>query len=138
MKLSIKVYYGLQALLELAENPKQGPLNMKIIAKRQTIPLNFLEQILNTLKKNGVVKSNRGKEGGYALAKQPSDITCYEVVLALSGRPKILDKEVEKPNAIDNFLLATEINLIKYFQSKTLEELKSEDKKLRDVVDFTI
>lgn len=85
MKLSKKSEYGLRALLELKAT-YQGPvLQRQEIAKRQRIPVEFLEQILLSLKRAGLVTSRRGIRGGYALLKAPEDITLGQVIRILDG-----------------------------------------------------
>jgi len=128
----------LQALLALSNNKNEKPLNMKIIAKKNNIPLNFLEQILITLKKSGLVKSVRGKKGGYQLDKDPSIISCYDVIKILIGKIKIIDKKSKKISVLDNVFTSIEKDIINKFSSISLEELLLEQKKLKKVVDFSI
>jgi Rrf2 family protein len=76
MRVSAKVDYACRALLELSFHwPNQNPLPVTEIARRQRIPLNFLTQILLVLKHLGLVRSIRGKAGGYVLTKPPKEIT---------------------------------------------------------------
>ncbi|MFH1347500.1 MAG: Rrf2 family transcriptional regulator [Candidatus Margulisiibacteriota bacterium] len=82
MKFSIRVQYGLQAMLELALKYGGGPIQIADIAKNQKIPIRYLEQLLLVLKRRGVVASTRGKHGGYSLAKHPSDIAVLEIIEA--------------------------------------------------------
>ncbi len=138
MKLSIKVYYALQALLALASNQDAKPLAMRSIAKNNDIPLNFLEQILITLKKAGLVTSVRGNEGGYQLKKKPSLISCHDVVKVLVGKIQIIDKKGKRLSALDNFFGSLEQEINNKFLSVSLEKLLVEQKKLKKVVDFSI
>ena len=85
MKLSKKSEYGLRALLELALAYGKATLQRQEIAARQHIPVEFLEQILLMLKRAGLVSSRRGMKGGYALIKQPKDITLGHVIRILDG-----------------------------------------------------
>ncbi|MBS0156013.1 MAG: Rrf2 family transcriptional regulator [Nitrospira sp.] len=85
MKLSKKSEYGLRALLELATTYGKAMLQRQEIAARQHIPIEFLEQILLMLKRAGLVSSRRGMKGGYALIKQPKDITLGQVIRILDG-----------------------------------------------------
>lgn len=81
MKISAKTDYACRALLELAHHwPKTMPLGVQTISQRRAIPLKFLTQILLNLKHLGMVKSQRGKEGGYTLAKSPKYILLIDVV----------------------------------------------------------
>ena len=85
MKLSKKSEYGLRALLELTLVHGKATLQRHDIAARQHIPIEFLEQILLTLKRAGLVSSRRGVNGGYILIKQPSEITLGQVIRLLDG-----------------------------------------------------
>lgn len=85
MKLSTRGRYGARALMELAKIHGQGPLSLKEIASRQSIPLKYLEQIAMVLKDAGIVKSVRGPSGGYELSKDPQDMDLFEIVEALEG-----------------------------------------------------
>lgn len=85
MKLSKKSEYGLRALLELTLAHGKSTLQRQDIVARQHIPIEFLEQILLTLKRAGFVASRRGVNGGYTLIKQPSEITLGQVIRTLDG-----------------------------------------------------
>ncbi len=86
MKLTKRGEYGLKALLDLASRADpQAATQIKDIAKRQQIPVKFLEQILLTLKNAGILRSRAGLGGGYYLAKEPGDITLGQVVRLLDG-----------------------------------------------------
>ncbi len=83
--LSQKAKYGLQALFMLAERPEGEPMLIADIAEAQNLPKKFLELILLELKHHGILHSKRGKHGGYALARRPSEITFGEVVRIIDG-----------------------------------------------------
>lgn len=86
MKLSTKGRYGLKAIYELALKINDNmPLPIKTIAEKIGVSELYLEQIFSVLKKNELVKSVRGAQGGYLLAKHPSDITVGDVIRALEG-----------------------------------------------------
>jgi Rrf2 family transcriptional regulator, cysteine metabolism repressor len=85
MKLSKKSEYGLRALLELTLAHGSTTLQRHEISDRQHIPIEFLEQILLMLKRAGLISSRRGAKGGYALIKQPKDITLGQVIRILDG-----------------------------------------------------
>lgn len=86
MKVSAKGDYACRALLELALKYDAGqPVQLSEIAQSQEIPDKYLVQILVVLKGAGLVKSKRGAEGGYLLAKPPSAITLGEVVRVIDG-----------------------------------------------------
>ena len=86
MKLTKRGEYGLKALIDLtAQDDPQAATQIKDIARRQQIPVKFLEQILLTLKNAGVLRSRAGLGGGYYLAKLPAEITLGQVVRLLDG-----------------------------------------------------
>ena len=84
--LSCKCKYALSALVELATTYASGdPLQSREIARRQNIPDRYLEQVLATLKRGGLVRSQRGVNGGYLLALDPSTVSILDVVQCLDG-----------------------------------------------------
>jgi len=85
MKLSTKGRYGLKAMFELALHYGEGPLPLKNIAESQGISDHYLEQLIAVLKKNGLVTSVRGAQGGYLLTTTPDKITVGEVIRILEG-----------------------------------------------------
>jgi Rrf2 family transcriptional regulator, cysteine metabolism repressor len=85
MRFSAKGEYGILALLELAIQNGRGPVQARTISKNQRIPLRFLEQVLSSLKKAGLVESVRGAQGGYFLSKSPDQIHIGDVLEAIEG-----------------------------------------------------
>jgi len=85
MKVSLKATYGIMAALDLTVQNGSAPVQAKAIARRQAIPLRFLEQVLHAMKRAGLVESLRGAQGGYRLNKKPSDVSLAEIVEALDG-----------------------------------------------------
>jgi len=85
MRFSTKGEYAILALLELALHNGRGPLQARTISKNQRISLRFLEQVLSIIKKAGLVDSVRGAQGGYILAKPPSEIRMGDVLEAIEG-----------------------------------------------------
>lgn len=85
MKVSTRTRYGIRAILELAQNEGKGPLQIKIIARRQDISAKYLEQLMAILKSAGFVRSIRGSRGGYILAKSPAQIKISDVFDCLEG-----------------------------------------------------
>lgn len=86
MELSSKSEYALLALLELVEVHDQGePLHVRHIASQQGIPDRYLEQLLASLRRAGIVRSQRGAKGGYLLARAPWMISVFEVVNCIEG-----------------------------------------------------
>jgi Rrf2 family protein len=85
VKLSTRTRYGIRAILELAVNHGKGPLQTRVIARRQNISVKYLEQLMAMLKTGGFVRSIRGSKGGYVLARPPAQIKLREVFSALEG-----------------------------------------------------
>lgn len=85
MKISLKATYGILAALDLALQNGSAPVQAKSIARRQAIPVRFLEQVLHAMKRAGIVESSRGAHGGYVLTKKPGDTSLAEIVEALDG-----------------------------------------------------
>ena len=86
MKISAKADYACRALFELALHwPNETPLQVSEIATRQKIPIKFLIHILISLKQIGLVKSVRGKKGGYILAKPPAEIKLNDLMSSFGG-----------------------------------------------------
>ena len=84
MWISTRAQYGLRALIEIAS--AERPLPLRIISQKQGISQAYLEQIVASLRRVGMVRSVRGAQGGYELARLSSDITAYEIVVTLEGR----------------------------------------------------
>lgn len=85
MKLSTKGRYGVRAMFDLALNSGQGPIPLNNVAERQNISGHYLEQLIALLKKAGLVKSVRGAQGGYFLARDPEEITIGDIIRVLEG-----------------------------------------------------
>lgn len=81
----MKSDYGLRAVLELAKHFSDGTVQSSEIAASQGIPEPYLEQLLTTLRKAGLIRSVRGPQGGHRLARPPESITVGDVVIALEG-----------------------------------------------------
>jgi Rrf2 family cysteine metabolism transcriptional repressor len=85
MKLSTKCRYGLRAMIEIARNFNNGPVNRKNISKAQHISKAYLENILISLREQNLIRTTRGASGGFVLQDQPSRITVLQIVNALEG-----------------------------------------------------
>lgn len=86
MKFSTRARYGLRAMLDLALNydPNQA-IPLFQVAERQAISEGYLEQMMTFLRKGGLVRSVRGSQGGYLLAREPAKITAGEIIRCLEG-----------------------------------------------------
>jgi Rrf2 family cysteine metabolism transcriptional repressor len=85
MRLSTKGRYGVKAMFDLALHGGESPLPLKTIAERQEISEPYLEQLISTLRKSGLVHSVRGAHGGYLLADSPDQITVGSIIRSLEG-----------------------------------------------------
>lgn len=91
MKISTKGRYGLRALTDMAMQSQNEAISLVKVARRQHISLNYLEQVFATLRKAGIVKSQKGAQGGYLLAKKPEEIKVGDVLTALEREFSIID-----------------------------------------------
>ncbi len=85
MRISAKADYAVRAAVELAATPGERPVKAELIATAQEIPLNFLENILGELRHAGIVRSHRGAEGGFRLARPPDQVTIADIIRAVEG-----------------------------------------------------
>lgn len=97
MKISTKGRYGLRLLVDIGLNSVEGGvIPMKDIAERQGISVKYLWQIMNPLQKAGIISSSRGVYGGFALARDPADVTLLEILATLEGSMTLVDCLLEK------------------------------------------
>lgn len=96
MKLSTRGRYGIHAMYDLADHYGDGPQSIKSIAERQAIPEAYLEQLIAILRKEKLVVSNRGAQGGYRLTREPDRITVGDVLRALEGGLNLVDCLLEE------------------------------------------
>lgn len=86
MRVSQRVTYGIMAAVDLAMHAHQDvPVQARAIARHQGIPIRFLEQVLHSMKKAGLVESVRGAQGGYRLSRKPGDLSLADIMEALDG-----------------------------------------------------
>jgi Rrf2 family protein len=83
--ITAKSPYALKALAELGRSGAGGPVPIAELARRRDIPVQFLEQLFATLRRAGVLRSQRGVKGGYAFARGPAEVTVLEVIELLDG-----------------------------------------------------
>lgn len=96
MKLSTRGRYGIHAMYDLACNYNLGPQPIKAIAERQSIPEAYLEQLFAALKRDKLVNSIRGAQGGYTLSRSPEAITVGDVLRTLEGGLNLVDCLLEE------------------------------------------
>ena len=86
MKLSVKVDYACRVLTQMARQYGGESLaHIEELARTEAVPANYLVQILSELRNGGLIVSRRGKQGGYALARSPEEITLLEIVKVIEG-----------------------------------------------------
>lgn len=85
MDISARTMYGLRALVTLAGVRSNSPMSIQAIADAESLPSKFLEGIMGDLKRGGFVKSRRGANGGYLLARPASEITLLDLIRHLDG-----------------------------------------------------
>jgi Rrf2 family transcriptional regulator, cysteine metabolism repressor len=144
MKISTKGEYGLLAVVDLALQLEHAPVQAYQIAQRQGIPKQYLDQLMVTLRKAGLVASWRGRQGGYKLARPANAITLLEVVTALEGSPNnvnFTEKRRRKYgvrsvlNEVWNDLSSQSMALLR---SKTVEDVCREYQRSADTIMYDI
>jgi Rrf2 family protein len=137
LTISSKSRYGIVALLALAEFYNSGLLQIKDIVSRCDIPHQYLEQIFNRLGKSGIIKSTRGKKGGYELAKPPEQITVLQIVYALEGDIEFVPKSDNSNDVIAELFQEAEDKLKKVL-STSLADLVSKQQAMQKNVIYNI
>ena len=85
MKVSTKSRYAVAAMVDLAQHYGEGPVALRSVAERQQVSEHYLEQLMSSLRRAGFVRSLRGAQGGYELAKEPSILSVGDIVRAMEG-----------------------------------------------------
>ncbi|MDR1469591.1 MAG: Rrf2 family transcriptional regulator [Spirochaetaceae bacterium] len=91
MKISTRGRYGLKLLLDLAQRSSETHATLASVAQRQGISVRYLEQVAILLRRSGIIRSVKGAQGGYALARKPEDIVLGDVLRGLEGDMLIID-----------------------------------------------
>ena len=132
MKLTTRGRYAVMALADIAVFDKGDPVPLRDISLRQNISLVYLEQIFSKLKKNNIVKSIRGVNGGYVLTEEPEKVKLLKVFLAVDGSIKTVQCKKESKKACNgkstkcithNLWDELEIYINNFFEKKNLSEL---------------
>jgi Rrf2 family protein len=143
MRVTAKADYAVRAVVELASSSAEAPRKVDEVAQAQSIPLSFLENILTQLRSAGIVRSQRGPEGGYWLAHPAKEVTLADVIRAVEGplvgvrgqRPE----EVEyggSAAALQQVWVALRANLRKVLERVTVADVAA-GKLPKDVVALT-
>ena len=102
MKISTKGRYSLRMLLDLAEHKNEGYISLKDIAERQGISKKYLEQIVTLLNNSDTLRTSRGYQGGYMLAKEPSMYTVGQILRITEGNLSPVACMEDEPNQCEN------------------------------------
>ena len=107
MEISCKSEYAILALLEMATHYQSGePMQIRQIAAQQNIPDRYLEQLLATLRRGGIIKSQRGSKGGYLLAREPKKISLFEILECLEGMDVRAEQVENNRRTVDSGVIA--------------------------------
>ncbi|WP_096029574.1 RrF2 family transcriptional regulator [Campylobacter lanienae] len=93
--LTTKGVYGLMAILEISKGDRSNPISLKDISLAINVSKNYLEQLLNSLRKDGIVGSIKGINGGYYLSKPIDEITLYDLFNSLENEFNLINIELE-------------------------------------------
>ena len=140
MKLTSKGRYAVMALVDLARFDNINPVSLRDISLRQGISLDYLEQIFSKLKKNDIVKSIRGTQGGYILNKNPNEIKLNNIFYAVDEKVKTVQCKKDSKRGCNGKAtkcvthdlwdeLETHIN--SFFENKSLEDLINNKRETR-------
>ena len=135
MKLTSKGRYAVMALADIAAFDRKSPVSLRDISLRQNISLLYLEQIFFRLKRNNIVKSTRGTNGGYILAKNPDQIKLASILSAVDEKIKTLGCKKESKRGCNGKLIKCithnlwdelELHINTFFEKKKLSDLLRE------------
>jgi Rrf2 family protein len=143
MHVTAKADYAVRAVVELASGSQDSPRKVDEVAQAQSIPVSFLENILTQLRSAGLVRSQRGPEGGYWLAHPPEEVNLAQVIRAVEGplvgvrglRPEEVVYE-GSAESLQQVWLALRANLRKVLEHVTLADVAS-GKLPKDIVALT-
>jgi Rrf2 family protein len=132
VRISAKADYAVRATVELAAAEDEKPVKAERIANAQQIPLNFLENILGELRHAGVVRSHRGAEGGFRLAKPAAEISVADVIRAVEGPlASVRGAPPEEANyagaaaSLPHVWIAVRVNLRRVVEQVTIADVAS-------------
>ena len=140
MKLTSKGRYAVMALVDLARFDSINPVSLRDISLRQGISLDYLEQIFSKLKKNEIVKSIRGTQGGYILSKQPYEIKLTNIFHAVDEKINTVQCKKESKKSCNgkavkcvthNLWDELEKHINNFFEKKSLDDLLKDNKERR-------
>ena len=130
MHVTAKADYAVRAIVELAGSSQQAPRKVDTVAKAQGIPVSFLENILTQLRSAGIVRSQRGPEGGYWLARPAEELNLAEVIRSVEGplvgvrgqRPEEIEY-TGSAESLQHVWIAVRANLRKVLENVTVADV---------------
>ena len=140
MKLTSKGRYAVMALVDLGRFDNINPVSLRDISLRQSISLDYLEQIFSKLKKNNIVKSIRGSNGGYVLNRNPVDIKLTNIFNAVDEKVKTVQCKKDSKKGCNGKATKCithdlwdelEIHINTFFENKNLDDLIKNKKHTR-------
>lgn len=144
MKFTTKTEYGLVCMIFLARHADRGWLSIKEIAAQENYPLPYMEKILQALRQAKLVDSQKGMQGGYALARKPTEITLKQIIDTLEGSTfEIFCAPETRPDIVcTHFCLCgvkpvwrkTKEILDKFYDSVTLEMMTKDEIEVRKLL----
>ncbi|MDI9486706.1 MAG: Rrf2 family transcriptional regulator [Bacillota bacterium] len=146
MKISTKGRYALRMMLDIAENQSNGLVRLKDISERQEISEKYLEQIVSSLVKAGMVKGVRGAQGGYKLSQDPHEYTIGSILRITEGSLAPVaclddpENSCPRKEMCSTLSLWQEFNKVinEFFDSKTLQDILDEKKECYCCYDYNI
>jgi Rrf2 family protein len=143
MHVTAKADYAVRAVIELAGSRQDSPRKVDEVAKAQRIPVSFLENILTQLRSSGIVRSQRGPEGGYWLAQPPDQVNLAQIIRAVEGplvgvrgqRPEEIEY-IGSADSLQQVWIALRANLRKVLEHVTVAQV-AEGKLPKEVLALT-
>jgi Rrf2 family protein len=130
MHVTAKADYAVRAVVELADSAQDSPRKVDEVAQAQKIPVSFLENILTQLRSSGIVRSQRGPEGGYWLAQPADEVNLAQIIRAVEGplvgvrgqRPEEVEY-VGSAESLQQVWIALRANLRKVLENVTVADV---------------
>ena len=130
MHVTAKADYAVRAVVELADSGQDSPRKVDEVAQAQSIPVSFLENILTQLRSSGIVRSQRGPEGGYWLAQPADEVNLADIIRAVEGplvgvrgqRPEEIEY-VGSAESLQQVWIALRANLRKVLEHVTVADV---------------
>jgi Rrf2 family cysteine metabolism transcriptional repressor len=126
-----------EALCELARRGGQGPVPIQEVANGRGLPLHYLEQLFGSLRRAGILQSQRGVKGGYSFARPPNEVTLLEVVETVDGRLGPAPPDPDPPGCLEPWMAARD-TLAAHLAEITIADVQELDERIQDAPMFHI